>query len=204
MKSRQLETHKQRLPRNSRATTAQWQSLPARARAVAVATAMVAVATAGSHCHPSSFLSCAEFLICLANIERKRQHQLSRSESAGASATFDEGHPHVNQQQQEQHLQLQSKVKCSAVAAARVCYKLKYYTQLALHVCVYVSVRVCGRCCDCVLWLWLLVHFSPVKCDRFVWTDTSKSHLHYSSAACCTLNLITFNFNCYKRTVCNY
>lgn len=47
-----------------------------------------------------------------------------------------------------------------------------------MYVCVCVSeceARVCV--------LWLLVHFSPGKCERFVWTDTSKSHLHYSSAA---------------------
>jgi len=37
-----------------------------------------AMAVLGSHCHSYSFLSCAEFLICLANIGRKQQQQRLR------------------------------------------------------------------------------------------------------------------------------
>jgi len=66
VKSRQLETHKQRLPHNSRGAVVPTihGSAPTVVRAMTVL---------GSHCHSNSFLSCAEFLIYLANIARKQQ-----------------------------------------------------------------------------------------------------------------------------------
>lgn len=87
----------------------------------------------------------------------------------------------------------------AAVAAARVCYKLKYYTEFALHVCVcmWVSVRRECVCCGCSC------IFRQANASD-LYGRTRVNHICITRVPRGTLNLITFNFNCYKRTICNY